>query len=74
MIVPLAAGREIQVGALVIVQAEAELLEVIGALHPVGGLADLLDRGQQQPDQDGDDSDDNEQLDQREPSTRAEPH
>jgi hypothetical protein len=36
---------------------------VVGALHAVGGLADFLDRGQQQADQDGNDRDDNKQLD-----------
>jgi len=48
------------------VDPERDLLEVVGALHAVGGFADLLDRGQQQPDQDGDDRDDDEQLDERE--------
>jgi hypothetical protein len=48
------------------VQGEALLLEVVGVLRPGGGLADLLDGGEQQADQDRDDGDDDEQLDQRE--------
>jgi hypothetical protein len=48
------------------VHGEANLLEVVFALGPGGGLADLLDGGQEQTDQDGDDGDDDEQLDQRE--------
>jgi hypothetical protein len=50
-----------------IVDREADLLEIVRALHAGGGIADLLDRGQQQADQDGDDCDDDEQLDQGEP-------
>ena len=34
--------------------------------HPGGGLADLLDGREEQPDQDRDDRDDDEQLDERE--------
>jgi hypothetical protein len=48
------------------VDAEADLLEVVGALRPRGGLADLLDGGQQEADEDGDDGDHHQQLDQRE--------
>src|SRR5262245_19369957 len=44
--------------------AGAPLLQVVGALHPVGGLADLLHRGQQEADQDRDDRNHDEQLDQ----------
>src|SRR5262249_3680778 len=39
-----AAGRELAVGIVVVVQGEADLLEVIGAAHPAGRLADLLHR------------------------------
>jgi len=42
------------------VQGQADLLEVVAALHPVGGLADLLHRGQQEADEDGDNGDDDE--------------
>ena len=45
---------------------EPDLLEVVLALRPGGRLADLLDGGQQQADQDGDDRDHHQQLDQRE--------
>ena len=48
------------------VQGEADLLEVVGAFHAGGGLPHLLDGGQQQPDQHGDDRDHHQQLDQRE--------
>ena len=51
---------------VVVVQGQADLLEVVGALDAGGGLADLLHGGQQQADQDGDDGDDDQQLDQRE--------
>jgi hypothetical protein len=51
---------------VVIVQRQTELLEVVGAAHTVGGLADLLDGGQQQANEDGNDGDDDQKLDQRE--------
>ena len=52
-------------------QREADLLQVVLALGPGGGLADLLHGGQQQADQDGDDRDDHQQLDERERGTDA---
>jgi hypothetical protein len=45
---------------------QANLLEVVGTGHPVGGLAHLLHSWQEQADQDGDDGDDYQQLDERE--------
>ena len=45
---------------------QADLLEVVGAADACGRLADLLDGGQQQADEDGDDGDHHQQLDQRE--------
>src|SRR5262249_10529180 len=54
------------VGILVIVIGEADLFQVVGALHASGGLADLLDRGQEQADQNGDDCNDHPQLDESE--------
>src|SRR5262245_41359545 len=45
---------------------EADLLEVVDALGASGCLADLLDRGEEQADQDGDDRDHHQQLDQGE--------
>ena len=56
------------VGALVVGEGQAELLQVVGALNPAGGLARRLHGGQQQRDQHGDDGDDHQQLDQRETS------
>ena len=58
--------REGAVGALVVHEGQADLLQVVGALGAPGGLARGLDGGQQQGDQDGDDGDDDQQLDQRE--------
>jgi hypothetical protein len=58
--------REVVVGVVVIVQGEADLVEVVAALHAGRGFANLLHRGQQKPDQDADDGDDDEQLDQGE--------
>jgi hypothetical protein len=52
-----------------VVAGEQDLLEVVGAFHPVGGFPDLLHGGQEQADQDGDDGDDDEQLDERKPPT-----
>ena len=57
-------GREAADGIVVVVQRQADLLQVVGALHPIGGLAHLLHRRQQHADQDADDGDDHQQLDQ----------
>src|SRR5262249_53793202 len=62
-------GRQLLVGVVVGVQGEAELLEVILALQAGGGLADLLDGGHEQPDQDGNNGDHHQQLDEGEPPT-----
>src|SRR5262249_61357237 len=43
------------IGALVVVQRQADLLEVVGALGAPGGLARRLGGGQQKGDQDRDD-------------------
>jgi len=48
------------------VAGDGELLEVVAALRPCGGFAHLLDGGQQEADEHGDDGDDHQQLDQRE--------
>ena len=61
-----AAAGEVAEGAVVVVEGEADLLEVVGALQARGRIADLLDGGQQQADQDGDDGDHHQQFDQRE--------
>src|SRR5919198_1519086 len=51
---------------VVVVERQADLLEVIRALHAIRRLADLLDGGQEQANEDRDDGDDDEQLDQGE--------
>src|SRR5436309_1431614 len=55
-------GRQMPKRVMVIVRGQAKLLHVVGALDPAGGLADLLDGGQQQADQHGDDGNDDQQL------------
>jgi hypothetical protein len=52
---------------VVVVEPEGQLLEVVLALEPRGGLADLLHGREEQADQDRDDRDDNEQFNQCEP-------
>src|SRR5438094_697520 len=59
------------VGRVIIVQGEAELLEVVGTFQAIGRFAYFLHRGQKQADQDRDDSDNHEQLDQGEATSRA---
>src|SRR5262249_26194868 len=54
------------VRVVVVVAGEADLLEVVGALGAGGSGADLLDGGEQQADEDGDDGDHHQNLDQRE--------
>jgi len=55
---------------VVVVQRQADLFEVVGAAHAGGGLADLLDGGEEEADQDGDDRYHLQQLDQREGAAR----
>ena len=64
--VPTSRQREDVVGRVVVVQRQADLLQVVDALGAAGGLAGRLHGGQQQADQDPDDRDDHQQLDQRE--------
>src|SRR5262245_53976765 len=59
--------------AMVIVYRQADLLEIVRALNAGGGLAHLLDRRQQEPDQDRDDRDHHQQLDQGEGATHFKP-
>src|SRR5262249_34264565 len=62
-----AAGREVAVaGGGVVVQGDADLMQVVLAGTACGSLADLLDGRHQQADQDGDDGDDDQKLNQRE--------
>src|SRR5262249_6107421 len=49
---------QLGVGVVVIVHGQADLFEVVGAVHAGGRLADLLRRRQEQAKQDGDDGDD----------------
>src|SRR5262245_66388702 len=51
---------------VVAVQRQADLLEVVGTTHPVGGLPNHLDRGKEQADQEGDDRDHHEEFNERE--------
>jgi hypothetical protein len=51
---------------MVLMDRQANLLEVVDALHPSGCLARRLDGGQEQGDQNADDGDDDQQLDERE--------
>jgi hypothetical protein len=50
---------------VVVLDGETDLLQVVGASGAVGGLADLLDRGQKQAHQATDDPDHDEQFDKR---------
>src|SRR5262249_39316962 len=59
---------EVVVGAVVVLQGQADLLEVVGRGGPVGGLADLLHGRQEQGDEHADDGDDHQQLDQGKPA------
>src|SRR5262245_28253094 len=61
------------IGVVIIVGGLADLLEVVGTLDPAGSLADLLHRWHKETDQDGDNSDDDQQLDQREAAPRDSP-
>src|SRR5262249_18327601 len=56
----------VAVGA--VLDGDDHLVEVVHARGAGGGLADLLDGGQEQPDEDGDDGDHHQQLHQREPT------
>jgi hypothetical protein len=44
------------------VASQSKLLEVVAALHASGSLADFLDGRQEQTNEDGNDSDDDQQL------------
>src|SRR5262249_34416472 len=59
-------GRKEAPRVVEVVQGQAQLLEVVGTLHTAGRLAHLLDGGEQEADEDGDDGDHHQQLDQRE--------
>jgi hypothetical protein len=59
------ARRERSERALIVLGRQTDLLEVVAATHAVGRFADLLDGGEQEADQHGNDGDDHQQLDQR---------
>jgi hypothetical protein len=50
-------------------EGDADLLEIIRACGPGRGLADLLDRGEQKADQDGDNGNYDKEFDQSETAT-----
>ena len=56
---------------MVVVDGQADLLEVVDALRPPGRLAGRLHGGQQQGDQDRDDRDHHQELDEREAATKT---
>src|SRR2546425_38539 len=58
-----AVARTLAERLVIVVDGQAHLLEVVGALNPVRRLADLLHRGEQHGDQDGNDGNDDEQFD-----------
>src|SRR5262249_60693433 len=60
------AGRQGLVSVVVVVQAQADLVEVVAALDAGGGRADVLHGGHQRPEENGTDGDDGEQHDHRE--------
>ena len=63
---PQPAGREGPQRIVIVLQGDADLLEVVAALRPPGRLAGHLHGGQQQRDQHADDGDDDEELDEGE--------
>jgi hypothetical protein len=63
-------GQE-AVGIVEVVTGQAELLEVVRAPEAGSRLAHLLDGGQQEADEDGDDRDHDQQLDERETGSRT---
>ena len=65
VVLHLAPGQRV-VRAVIVVQREPDLLQVVDALRPPGGLAGRLHGGQEQGDQDGDDRDHHQQFDQGE--------
>lgn len=62
-------GWEGGVNVVVVVECESNLFEVIFALSSASGFAGLLNGGEQEGDENGDDCDDNQQFDQREGGT-----
>src|SRR5262249_21770681 len=68
-----AGAREAWGGFVNGVHRDDALLEVVGALHAVGGLPNFLHGGEQQADQDGDDGNDDQELDERKSPAQRRP-
>src|SRR5262249_40746495 len=64
-------GGQLAVGALHVVQGEADLFEVVLGRGPASRLADFLDGRHQQADEDGYDGDHHQQFDERETAPAA---
>src|SRR5262249_52713106 len=60
------AGRELLEAVVVVLPRQGDLLDVVLAGGAVGALTHLLDGGDEQADEDGDDGNHHQQLDQRE--------
>src|SRR6202022_1004982 len=60
---PLPHGKTLDRG-VIIVEGKPDLLQVVLTFDASGGLANLLNSGQQQPDEDGDDGDHDQQFNQ----------
>ena len=65
----IASRRKEVVDIMIAVTGQAKLLEVVGALHAVGGLTHLLHRGQEQADQHRDDGNHHQELNEGEGPT-----
>src|SRR5262245_3072151 len=59
-------GRQAALNVVVIVQAKADLLEIVGALQTSSGAANFLDGRHEQADQDRDDGDHDQEFDEGE--------
>src|SRR5262249_17921831 len=70
----LAVGGEVVKGIMEGVACQDDLFHVVGAGRPLGRLADLLDRRQQEADQDADDGDHHEEFNKREGYTSSTSH
>jgi hypothetical protein len=53
------------------VEAEADLMQVVGTLDPASRIAHLLDRGQEERQENCDDGDDDQEFDERETPSSA---
>src|SRR5262249_1421271 len=58
------AGREVAAGVVMVVQGDAELLQIVDAYGAGGGFADLLHGRHKQADQHGNNGDNNQKFDQ----------